>query len=96
MKIQKKEVEAVGLLARIELSEDEKELFGQQLSSILSYIEQLKELDTSQVEPTTHVLPLHNVFREDKVLPSLSPEQALANAPEVKDGFYRVPKIIEK
>lgn len=96
MKIQKKEVEAVGLLARIELSEDEKELFGQQLSSILSYIEQLKELDTSQVEPTTHVLSLHNVFREDKVLPSLSPEQALANAPEVKDGFYRVPKIIEK
>ena len=95
MKIQKKEVEAVGLLARIELSEDEKELFGQQLSSILSYIEKLKELDTSQVEPTTHVLPLHNVFREDKVLPSLSPEQALANAPEAMDGFYRVPKIIE-
>ncbi len=95
MKIQKKEVEAVGLLARIELSEDEKELFGQQLSSILSYIEKLKELDTSQVEPTTHVLPLHNVFREDKVLPSLSPEQALANAPESMDGFYRVPKIIE-
>jgi len=95
MKIQKKEVEAVGLLARIELSEDEKELFGQQLSSILSYIEKLKELDTSQVEPTTHVLPLHNVFREDRVLPSLSPEQALANAPERVDGFYRVPKIIE-
>jgi len=95
MKIQKKEVEDVGRLARIELSEDEKELFGQQLSSILSYIEKLKELDTSQVEPTTHVLPLHNVFREDKVLPSLSPEQALANAPEAMDGFYRVPKIIE-
>jgi len=95
MKIQKKEVEAVGLLARIELSEDEKELFGQQLSSILNYIEKLKELDTSQVEPTTHVLLLHNVFREDKVLPSLSPEQALANAPESMDGFYRVPKIIE-
>ena len=95
MKIQKKEVEEVGLLARIELTEDEKELFGQQLSNILSYIEKLKELDTSQVEPTTHVLPLHNVFREDKVLPSLSPEQALANAPEAMDGFYRVPKIIE-
>ncbi|HEX9758631.1 MAG TPA: Asp-tRNA(Asn)/Glu-tRNA(Gln) amidotransferase subunit GatC [Nitrospiria bacterium] len=95
MKIQKKEVEHVAKLARLVFSEKEKELFGQQLSSILTYIEKLNELDTSNVEPTTHVVPLHNVFREDEVRPSLSAESALSNAPEKTDGFYRVPKIIE-
>jgi aspartyl-tRNA(Asn)/glutamyl-tRNA(Gln) amidotransferase subunit C len=95
MKIQKKEVEHVAKLARLFFAEEEKERFSQQLSRILTYIEKLNELDTSSVEPTTHVVPLHNVFREDEVKPSLSPESALSNAPEKTDGFYRVPKIIE-
>jgi aspartyl-tRNA(Asn)/glutamyl-tRNA(Gln) amidotransferase subunit C len=95
MKILKEEVEHVGRLARLALTEGEKELFSQQLSSILTYVEKLKELDTTQVEPTTHVVPLQNVFREDKVEPSLAREAALSNAPERTEGFFRVPKIIE-
>ncbi len=95
MKIQKKEVEHVAKLARLELKEPEKEQLSEQLSNILTYIEKLNELDTSKAEPTTHVVPLRNVFREDEVKPSLDPKSALANAPEKIDGFYRVPKIIE-
>ena len=82
-------------LARLELSEDEKEIMTRQLDSILGYIEKLNELDTSQVEPTSHVIPMLNVMREDEVRPSLSPEDALANAPDREDAFFRVPRIIE-
>jgi len=89
------EIGHIALLARLELSDREKELFSKQLGSIIRYIEKLNELDTSEVEPTAHVLPLHNVFREDEVQPSLPREQALLNAPERNDKFYRVPKIIE-
>ena len=95
MEISKEQVERVAKLARLEVSEDEKTVFARQLSSILTYIDQLKELDTAGVEPTATVLPTDNVFREDEVRPSLTQEQALANAPEQADGFFRVPKIIE-
>jgi aspartyl-tRNA(Asn)/glutamyl-tRNA(Gln) amidotransferase subunit C len=89
------EIGDIALLARLELSEEEKDLFSRQLGSIIKYIEKLNELDTASVEPTAHVLPLHNVFREDEVQPSLSREMALQNAPERNEQFYRVPKIIE-
>jgi len=89
------EIGHIALLARLELSEQEKDLFSRQLGSIIQYIEKLNELDTASVEPTAHVLPLHNVFREDIVQPSLPREMALQNAPEKNDQFYRVPKIIE-
>ena len=82
-------------LARLEVSEDEKTTFARQLSSILTHIDQLKELDAAGVEPTATVLPTDNVFREDEVRPSLTQEQALANAPDQADGFFRVPKILE-
>ena len=85
----------IALLARLELSEEEKDLFSKQLGSIIQYIEKLNELDSGSVEPTAHVLPLHNVFREDEVQPSLPREMALQNAPERNEQFYRVPKIIE-
>lgn len=85
----------IALLARLNLSQEEKDLFSRQLGSIIEYIKKLNELDTSNVEPTAHVLPLHNVFREDKVQPSLPREMALQNAPERNEQFYRVPKIIE-
>jgi aspartyl-tRNA(Asn)/glutamyl-tRNA(Gln) amidotransferase subunit C len=89
------EIGHISLLARLELSKEEMDLFSRQLGSIIEYIKKLNELDTSGVEPTAHVLPLHNVFREDVVQPSLPREMALQNAPERNEQFYRVPKIIE-
>ena len=95
MDITQKEVEHVAKLARLELSEDEKGTFTRQLSAILTYMDQLKTLDTSDVEPTMTVLPTENVLRDDEVRPSLPQERALANAPEQADGFFRVPRILE-
>jgi len=88
-------VEHIAHLARLRLSEEEKEKFGAQLSSILTYVEKLNELDTSGVEPTSHVLAMGNVMREDALKPSLPTDEALLNAPDRADDFYRVPKIIE-
>jgi aspartyl-tRNA(Asn)/glutamyl-tRNA(Gln) amidotransferase subunit C len=96
MKIGKEEVEHVAKLARLEITEAEKEAFSKQLSAILTYVEQLRTLDTEGVEPTATVLEQVNVFREDKARPSLPVEKALANAPEQADGFLCVPKIINE
>ena len=95
MEISKEQVEHVAKLARLEVSEDEKAMFARQLSAILTYMDQLKEVDTEGVEPTATVLPTENVWREDAVRLSLAQEQALANAPDQADGFFRVPKILE-
>jgi len=95
MEMSQTQVEQVATLARLALHGEEAEQFGKELSKIFSYIEKLNELDTSDIEPTSHVLPLSNVFREDKVLPSLPVEEALANAPERDGIFFKVPKIIE-
>ncbi|WP_088553122.1 Asp-tRNA(Asn)/Glu-tRNA(Gln) amidotransferase subunit GatC [Calderihabitans maritimus] len=92
--ISKKEVEHVALLARLELSEEEKEMYTQQLGSILEYINKLNELDTENVEPTAHVLPMRNVFREDQSRTWLDNETALANAPSKQDGYFKVPRIV--
>lgn len=95
MKITKQEVEHVARLARLELSEQEKEKLTEQMSNVLTYVEKLNELDTKGVEPTAHVLDINNVMRDDVAETSLSQEQALANAPEKAAGHYKVPKIIE-
>ncbi len=95
MEITREQVEHVAKLARLAIGEEEKVLFARQLSSILTYVQTLNRLDTSGVEPTSHVIPIQNVFREDEVRPSLSREQAFANAPDTDDGCFRVPKIIE-
>ncbi len=95
MKITKQEVEHVAKLARLEMSEEEKERLTDQLSHILTYVDKLNELDTAGVEPTSHVLDMSNVMRDDVSAPSLSQEKALANAPEKAAGHYKVPKIIE-
>jgi aspartyl-tRNA(Asn)/glutamyl-tRNA(Gln) amidotransferase subunit C len=96
VKISYDEVEHVGRLARLALSEEERERMRAQLDAILTYIDKLNELDTSQVEPTSHVIPMTNVFREDKVRPSLSQDQALANAPDRQEALFRVPRILEE
>ncbi len=89
------EIGHVALLARLKLSDDEKELFSRQVGSIIDYIDKLNELDIKDIEPTAHVLQVKNVFREDLSRPSLPREKALQNAPENNEKFYRVPKIIE-
>ncbi len=94
-KITRKEVDHVARLGRLALSDDEKELMTRQLDRILGYVDKLNELDTSQVEPTSHVIPMENVMREDAVRPSFSQDEALANAPDREGAFFRVPRIIE-
>ncbi|MEW6675203.1 MAG: Asp-tRNA(Asn)/Glu-tRNA(Gln) amidotransferase subunit GatC [Nitrospirota bacterium] len=89
------DVEHIAKLARLSLSEEERELFRSQLGSILDYIEKLNELDTGDIEPTSHALSLSNVMRDDTLGYSIPREDALMNAPDHTDKFYRVPKIIE-
>lgn len=89
------DIEHVVLLSRLKLTSSEKELFPGQVDSIINYMDQLNELDTASVEPTAHILPLKNVFREDNVTASLPQDNAMQNAPERDGSFYRVPKIIE-
>lgn len=88
-------IEDVASLARLKLKDDEKALFSGQLSKVMGYIDTLNELDTANAAPTSHVLPLKNVFRDDEIAASLPREKILDNAPESRDGFFRVPKIIE-
>lgn len=95
MPVSREDVEYVAKLARIELTDEEKDTLASQLSSILGHIEKLNELDTDEVEPTFHVLDVRNVFREDEVRPSLPTGEIMKNAPERDGDFFRVPKIIE-
>lgn len=95
MKISREQVDHVARLARLSLSKEDRERYASQLSQILGYVEKLNELETSGVEPTSHVVPMANVFREDRMRPSLPQEKALENAPDFEEGFFRVPKIIE-
>lgn len=89
-----KDVEHIAKLARLEFTEDEKQKFTHQLNQILAYVEQLNKLDTSKVEPLSHVIELSNVFRSDVAKPGLSPDEALRNAPAKTDKFFKVPKVI--
>ena len=95
MALTEKDVRHVEELAHLELTEEEVKKFVPQLDSILEYMQKLNELDTSQVEPTSHVIPMVNVMREDEPRASLSPNDALANAPDRAEAFFRVPRIIE-
>ena len=94
-KITGDEVDRVARLARLALTEDERETMTSQLDAILGYIDKLNLLDTTGIEPTTTVIPMVSVMRDDIVRPSLSQEDALANAPDREDVFFRVPRIIE-
>ena len=89
------DVKYVAHLARISLTAEEERKIGAQLSSVLGYIEKLKEVDVSGVEPTAHAFPLVNVTRPDEVRPSLSNEDALRNAPAHANGLFIVPRIVE-
>jgi aspartyl-tRNA(Asn)/glutamyl-tRNA(Gln) amidotransferase subunit C len=89
------DVKDVAHLARLELTPDEEQRIGAQLGQVLSYIEKLKELDVSRVEPLAHAVPLVNVWRPDQVRPSLGHDDALRNAPAQSNGLFIVPKIVE-
>ena len=95
MKLKKEEVEHVGKLARLHLAEDEIEVLSQQLSSILTYMDALNEVNTEGIEQmASSVLGQANVSREDNILPSLPTEKVFASAPDSHNGFFRVPQII--
>jgi aspartyl-tRNA(Asn)/glutamyl-tRNA(Gln) amidotransferase subunit C len=89
------DVKYVAHLARLSLTPDEEQRFGAQLGNVLGYIEKLKEVDVTGVEPTAHAFPLVNVTRPDEVRPSISNEDALRNAPAKANGLFIVPKIVE-
>lgn len=95
MSITKKDVLHAAELARLELTAEEQDLYTEQLSRILNYVEKLSELDTKGVEPTTYTVPLKTVIRADEAKPSLPHEAALSNAPEADKDCFKVPKIIE-
>jgi aspartyl-tRNA(Asn)/glutamyl-tRNA(Gln) amidotransferase subunit C len=95
VKIDKKTVEYIANLARLALTGEEKDSLTGHLDKILAYIDKLNELNTDNIEPTFHAVPLKNVFRHDEVKPSLPHEEALANAPENDRGYFKVPRIIE-
>lgn len=88
-------MEYVGILAKLELSKEEQEAAKKDMERMLDYIDKLNELDTSGVEPMSHIFPVHNVFREDVVTNGDDRENMLKNAPACKDGAYKVPKTVE-
>jgi aspartyl-tRNA(Asn)/glutamyl-tRNA(Gln) amidotransferase subunit C len=89
------DVKYVAHLARLGLSAEDEQKFSAQLGQVLGYIEKLKEVEVSHVEPTAHAVPLVNVTRPDEVRPSISNEDALRNAPSKANGLFVVPKIVE-
>jgi aspartyl-tRNA(Asn)/glutamyl-tRNA(Gln) amidotransferase subunit C len=95
LKLSRQDVEYVAKLARLEVTEAEKDKLTSQLNDILLYIDQLNELDTRGVQPMTHAIAVTNAFREDVVKESLGTQAALANAPDARGEFFRVPKVIE-
>ena len=94
-KISDETIEYVGILAKLELSEEEKLAARSDMERMLEYIDQLNELDTDGVEPLSHVFPVYNVFREDEVTNGDEREELLAAAPRCKDGCYMVPRTVE-
>ena len=94
-KIDQAQVRKVARLSRLELTEAEVEEFTGQLSAILDYVEKMNELNTDNVEPLAHCLPISNVFRADSVKESLGTEKTLANAPQRDGEFFKVPKILD-
>lgn len=95
MKISRETIEHVANLARLNLSEEEKEKFTFEMGNILSYVDKLNELDTEGIEPTQHVLNIKNVFRRDEADKSYDREKILSNAPSKDDGCFKVPKVVE-
>lgn len=95
MQITDETIDYIGILAKLEISDEEKEQAKQDISKMLEYVGKLNELDTEGVEPMTHTFSVHNVFREDVVTNGDERERMLQNAPEQRDGAYKVPKTFD-
>jgi aspartyl-tRNA(Asn)/glutamyl-tRNA(Gln) amidotransferase subunit C len=95
LKLTREEVSQIAFLARLELSDEEMETLGGHLNRLLENFDKLRELDTENVEPTSHTIPVRNVFRPDEVRPSFAQDEVLANAPEPVAGTFQVPRIVE-
>ncbi|QDI92653.1 Asp-tRNA(Asn)/Glu-tRNA(Gln) amidotransferase subunit GatC [Salicibibacter halophilus] len=93
--ITKEQVKHVADLARLTFSDDELETFAKQMDDVIQYAERLNELDTEDVVPTTHVMDVRNVLREDEARPSMNREDVLKNAPASKDGQFEVPSVLD-
>lgn len=96
MKVTQKDVEHVAKLARLGLTEEEKKRFTEQLSNILEYAETINKLDTKNIAPTSHAIPMKNVMREDKCIPFTETQIILDNAPSGSDNMFIVPKILDQ
>lgn len=95
MKIEKEQVDYVANLARLSFTDEEKEEMAKDMGNIINFIDQIKEIDTNDVIPTINVFPINNVFREDKIIPSMNRDELLSNAPNKADGCFSVPIIVE-
>ena len=95
MSLKTEDVAWIAHLARLELTEAELATMTRQLSAIVEYVDQLKQVNTDGVEPLAHALAVHNVFRDDEPAPSLPVDQALANAPQRRDDFFSVPAVLD-
>ena len=95
MKIDKSQVEHVAQLARLQFNEEQLEMFVSQLNTILDYFDKLQDLDTTDIEPTSHVLAIHNAFRNDQVKSFADKDLLLQNAPSEENKCFKVPKVIE-
>lgn len=96
MDIDRATVDHVARLARLDLSEEERERMTTELGNILEHAAKIQALDLDEVEPTSHAIPIRNVMRPDEAVPSLTQEEALSGAPEVEDGRFKVPRILEE
>lgn len=95
MKITREQVEHVANLARLNLTEEEKEQMTKDMEAIIGFADQINSLDIADIKPTDHVIPINNVFRDDVIAPSMDREKLLSNAPEQENGCFNVPKVVE-
>ena len=95
MKITREQVEHVANLARLNLTEEEKEQMITDMGVIIEFANRINQIDIDNISPTAHVIPINNVFREDNVNPSYSRDELLSNAPNKENGCYSVPRIVE-
>ena len=95
-KVPREEVEQVAILARLALSEEEIKRLQHEMSRILEHADKLQAVDTENVEGTSHVIPMTDIYREDQVGESLTPEEVVGNAPDAADTFFKVPRIVEE
>ena len=95
MGLTKEQIDSVALLSRLELSDQEKEELAGHINRLLENFQKLQEIDAEEVEPTSHAIPVSNVFRKDEVRPSLPAEDVVANGPQVADNCFVVPRIVE-